>query len=255
VVVADRYHCSYWMVAAARRRGFHAVLRMHQRRRYDLRCGHRLGANDHRVFWYRPARPDWMSPSDYAQVPERLVVRELWVRVAEPGFRVRGLVIVTTLTDADAVPAEDVADLYRQRWQVELDTRAIKRTLGMEPLHCESPQMVRKEIWAHVLAYNLTRKVAAQAALGAEVTPRQISLASTQQALAAGWDRLSCGPSRERSGRVQKLLRGVASQMVGDRPNRCEPRAVKRRPHALALLQVPRAEAREQLLRGRGEAA
>jgi hypothetical protein len=105
VVVADRYHCSYWMVAAARRRGFHVVLRMHQRRRYDFRCGHRLGPNDHRVFWYRPARPDWMSPSDYAQVPELLVVRELWVRVAEPGFRVRGLVIVTTLTDADAVPA------------------------------------------------------------------------------------------------------------------------------------------------------
>ena len=132
VVVFDRYYCSYFMVALVLAQGLDVVVRLHQGRSCDFRRGQRLGPDDHLVVWQRPQRPTWMTAEVYQTIPETLTVREVRVRVAEPGFRVATLVVVTTLTDADDYDKEDLSDLYRERWQVELDIRALKVSLQME---------------------------------------------------------------------------------------------------------------------------
>jgi hypothetical protein len=253
VLLADRYYCSYWLVARAQARGVDVVFRMHPRRDYDFRRGQHLGAGDHVVVWHRPARPDWMDEQTYATIPETLTVRELQVRIATPGCRTRALVVVTTLTDATAYPKEDIADLYHQRWPVELDIRAIKQSLKMDHLRCRTPFMVEKEIWAHFLGYNLVRKVSAQAALTQGIHPRQVSFTATKQAVAALWSQATLAPTAaERVRQGQQLLQMLGVKKVGERPDRYEPRAVKRRPKKYARLMKPRAQARAELLTGTG---
>src|SRR5262249_52322921 len=115
VVVADRYYCSYWLVALLGALGVQVVFRLHQRRKYDFARGQRLGPDDHVVVWQRPERPEWMTPGDHAAVPERLVVRELRVRVTNPGYRTQSLVLATTLVEAEAFRNDDIGDLYNNR--------------------------------------------------------------------------------------------------------------------------------------------
>src|SRR5207247_9284331 len=142
---------------------------------------------------------------------------------------VRQLVVATTLLEASQYSAAEVGDLYHQRWHVELDIRAIKQTLKMDILSCKTPEMVRKEVWAHLLAYNLVRKVLAQAAWAGEVTPRQLSFAGAVQTLNAFRWLLSVAGGEEGGRLVRALLLAVATHRVGNRPDRVEPREVKRR--------------------------
>jgi hypothetical protein len=250
IVVADRYYCSYFLVALLQECGVDVVLRCHQRRRYDFRRGRRLGRYDHVVVWPRPARPTWMDEETYAQLPPTLTVREIRRRVQEPGCRVEELTLATTLRDADAFTADDLAELYHQRWQVELDIRSLKTTLGLSDLRCLTPVMVAKELWLHCLAYNLVRRVAAQAALLAERSPRSISFTASKQALLGAWEGLSfTEPAADYTQAALGLLRALAKEVVADRPGRCEPRAIKRRPKPHKLLREPRRAARARLLR------
>jgi putative transposase len=251
VVVFDRYYCSYFMVALALRHGLDLVVRLHQRRVCDFRRGRRLGPGDHVVEWRRPERPEWMAAAEYATMPKTLTVREVFIKVEQPGFRTEALVVVTTLTDADAYAKEEIGDLYRQRWQVELDIRALKVGLQMEYLRCMTPFMIDKEVWANVLSYNLLRKVAAQAATLHGRHPREISFTATKQAVEAAWSTLSTAAAAVQLAVGQHLLKELSKQRVGDRPDRCEPRAVKRRPKPQKWLTKPRAEARAELLKGR----
>jgi hypothetical protein len=256
VVVADRYYCSYFMVALLRAAGVDVVLRLHQRRRYDFRRGRRLGRYDHVVLWRRPARPAWMDEDTYAQVPATLEVREIRRRVQEPGGRVQELTLATTLCDADAYPADAIAELYHQRWQVELDIRSLKTTLGLSDLRCLTPFMVEKELWLNCLAYNLVRRVAAQAALRSEQSPRSISFKASKQALLGSWEGLSFTEAAAEATQVALgLLQALAKEHVGDRPGRYEPRAIKRRPKPHKLLREPRGAARARLLRSWGNLA
>jgi putative transposase len=251
VLLADRHYCSYWLVAMAQARGKQVVFRMHQRRQYDFRRGRRLGAADHAVTWVRPARPDWMDAATYATMPRSLTVRELRVAVTTPGYRAKELVIVTTLTDERVYAKEDIADLYYRRWHAELDIRAIKQALQLDQLRCRTPEMLEKEIWAHVLGYNLIRKVSCQAAQANGVHPRAVSFTATRQALEATWSSLSQAPRAARLRQGEQLLAALATEQVGDRPDRCEPRAVKRRPKEYDRLNKPRAAARANVLRGK----
>jgi hypothetical protein len=256
VVVADRYYCSYFMVALLRALGVDVGFRLHQRRRYDFRRGRRLGRYDHEVVWQRPPRPAWMDPETSAAVPKTLEVREIRRRVQEPGSRVQELTLATTLGAADAYPADEVVALFHQRWQVELDIRSLKTTLGWGDLRCLTPFMVEKELWMNCLAYNLVRKVAAQAALLSGQSPRAISFKASKQALLGAWDLLSFLEEEEACGRVALgLLKSLAKEKVGDRPGRCEPRAIKRRPKPHRLLKEPRAAAKARLLRNWGNLA
>jgi Transposase DDE domain len=251
VVLADCYYSSYWTIAGLRGQGLDYVGRQHHRRITDFRCGKRLGREDHRVEWRKPVKPAWMDQSTYAELPEQLTVRELRVRVGRRGFRTQVFVVVTTLLDAMLYSAHDLADLYSHRWHCELDLRSIKAALGMDVLRCRTPEMVRKELWMYVLAYNLIRTVMVRAALSKGVCPRQLSFKGALQAVNGFTPALILAEDAVVGALLDALLESVAAYRVGQRPNRVEPRAVKRRPKAHKLLRVPRLKARKRLESGR----
>ena len=248
VLVADRYYCSYWMIALALARKVHVVFRQHQLRHTDFRRGRRLGPDDHVVTWTKPQRPDWMDAETYAAVPDELTMREVRGVIATPGCRVRALVVVTTFTDAAEYPRQDILELYHARWHAEIDLRSIKTYLQMEILRCRTPAMVRKEIWAHLLAYNLVRQVMAQAARAHGVTPRQLSFTGALQTLSAYHTLLLAATAADLPGLIRQILTAIATHRVGNRPDRYEPRKIKRRPKGYPRLLRPRAEERAALL-------
>ena len=247
ILLADRYFGSYWEIALARQRGADMVCRLHQRRRADFRRGRHLGREDHGVAWAKPARPGWMDEATYQALPEALALREVRVRVRHPGFRTDVLVAVTTLLDASAFPRDDIAVLYRMRWCAELDLRSLKEVLQMGVLRGQSPGMVRKEVWAHLLAYNLLRGLMAQAAQAAGLLPVQLSFKGALQAVNAFAAVLWTAGPAELEVLCGRLREAVASHRVGDRPNRYEPRRRKRRPKPYPLLNEPRARAQARL--------
>ena len=251
VFVADRAYCSYWLIAALRARGVDVALRLHQSRHSDFATGRRRGDDDHVVTWARPARPAWMDKPTYHATPMALTIREVRFRVDRPGYRTREIVVATTLSD-DAHSREDVAELYHHRWRVELSIRDIKQTLGMDVLRGKTPEMLRREIWGHLLAYNLVRQVIAQAARVRNRSPRQVSMAGAKQMLEAFRSVLSLGEGAVWDRAVAALRHAVGGRRVGRRPGRCEPRAVKRRPKEYPLLTRPRATERAELLAGMG---
>lgn len=250
VLLGDRYYASYWLIALAQQLGIDVVFRQHQRRARDFRRGVHLGPEDHLLTWAKPKRPDWLAEATYQALPETLTVRELRVRVSIPGYRTKEVTVVTTLVDPGAYAKEEIAALYRVRWQVELDLRSIKTHMRMDILRCKTPAMVRKEIWAHFLAYNLTRRVLAAAAQERGVQPRHLSFLGGVQTLDAFRWLLVLAPAEARREYIRVLWVAVASHEVGDRPERCEPRAVKRRPKPLRYLNEPRAAARAKLQKG-----
>jgi len=199
------------------------------------------------VRWTKPAKPEWMDEATYARMPASIRVREVLVQVHQPGFRTESLVVVTTLTDAKQYTKDDVAELYHQRWLVELDIRAIKVTLGMDVLRCQSAAMVRREIWTCLLAYNLIRQTMLEAALQSGRSPRALSFTAALQKIAAAWAILSVCDDVLLASLIDVMLNDIAKNLVGNRPDRVEPRAIKRRPKPHKLLTEPRAEARAKL--------
>jgi hypothetical protein len=149
LMLADAFYCNYFLIAALQAAGVDVLFAQHGARITDFRRGERLGTRDHRVSWPKPkARPEWMSPQDYAALPEELSLREV---------KVGKKVLVTTLLCPRKLCKRELGKLFRQRWHVELDLRAIKTTLQMAELSCNTPQMNEKELWVHFLAYNLIR--------------------------------------------------------------------------------------------------
>jgi hypothetical protein len=250
ILLADRYYCSYFMVALLLAAGVDFVTRIHQLRRVDFRRGQRLGPGDHIVEWKRPQKPAWMDQQTYDQVPASIQVREIHVHVDQPGFRVESLVVVTTLRDAQAFPPKDIAELYGRRWLAELDIRAIKITLGMDVLRCKTPAMIHKEVWTCLLAYNLIRRAMLQSAETSGQSPRELSFAAALQGIAANWQVIVLSGDSIAANLVEAALTHMADHVVGYRPNRIEPRAIKRRPKPHDLLTQPRDQARAKLRAG-----
>lgn len=248
IVLADCYFGSYFMLAELVQRNVDSLVRMHQCRKFDFRRGRPLGFEDHIVTWTKPERPDWMDEETYARMPSELKVRELRFKVHQPGFRVDEVVLVTTMLDAEEYTKDELADLFLQRWNVELDLRSIKDVLKMDVLRCKSPEMVEKEVWMHLLAYNLIRGMMAKAAKLHDKQPRQLSFKGTLQTMTAFQDVLRWATPKARELFVQALLEAVSVHRVGNRPGRVEPRANKRRPKAQRFLMEPREEARKRLL-------
>jgi hypothetical protein len=251
IVVADRYYCSYFMIALLKQRGVDVAFRLHHKRHYDFRRGRRLGHDDHVVDWQRPQRPTWMDAATYALMPETITMREVRFSVEAKGCRSRSIIVSTTLLDDKQYSSEDIADLYHQRWHAEIDIRSIKQTLGMEMIHCKTPAMVRNSLWAHLLGYNLVRKVAAQAASEHGLAPRQISFAGTVQTLNAFRWMLITTTDESRPEAYRVLLIAIATHTVGNRPDRVEPRRLKRRYDRYRLLRMPRAKARKAAIKGK----
>jgi hypothetical protein len=249
IALADRLFCSYWVIADSQARGVDVVFRLHQTRKTDFRRGRRLGPDDHIVTWPKAQRPDWMSPAEYATMPKELKLREIRVRIKDPEKRTRVLVIVTTLLDATKYPASALGDLFRQRWHAELDIRSIKTTMGMEMLRTKTPDMVRKEVGMHLLAYNLIRGVMAEAARGRDIQPRELSFNGARQTVRAFEETCLYEPNQIAAD-FPLLLHLISQKRVGDRPDRYEPRAIKRRGKPYHLLTITRAEAKKRIERG-----
>ncbi|MGC2460771.1 MAG: IS4 family transposase [Steroidobacteraceae bacterium] len=236
VLLADALYCSYFLIATLQAAGVDVLFEQHGSRHTDFRRGRALGRRDHVVCWPKPTtRPAWMSREQYRAFPEQLSVREA---------KVDGQVLVTTMLNAPQVRKSELASLYARRWHVELDIRNIKTTLGMEVLRCLTPQMVQKELWVSLLAYNLIRLLMAQAAHNAGVHPRELSFKHTVQMWAA-WSTHAPHVLAQ----PNDFFRLIAQLSVGSRPGRIEPRARKRRPKSFPWLKVPRAAARRQIRR------
>ena len=250
IVLGDRCYCSYFMIALLKELDVDFVVRLHQARTADFRRGRRLGSGDHLVEWIRPARPEWMDRETYARMPASIELREILVYVNQPGFRSESLVVVTTLCDVETYASEEIAELYRGRWLAELDIRTIKITLDMDVLRCKTPAMVRREIWAHLLAYNMIRRNILQSAQASGLSPRELSFTAAMQAIAASWAVAVLADPNMFAILVDANLANLAGHRVGNRPNRVEPRAIKRRPKPHRLLTKPRAEARLELRAG-----
>lgn len=238
VILADRYFSGWCDIALSWRRGFDVVIRKNALRKTDFRVGKRLGKDDHLVSWKKSPRPEWMSLAEHAALPCELTLREVRVRVTRKGFRTRSLVVVTTLTDAETYPPEEIALLYRRRWQAELHLRSLKIVLQMDHLRCKTPERVRNEFWTHLLGYNLIRGVMASAALASGNSPWEISFKGTLQTLSQFLPILLSKISVEAW--FKTLLKSVATHVVGNRPDRFEPRLVKRRPKLYDYLNKPR---------------
>lgn len=236
VMLADAFYCNYFLIAAMQAAGVDVLFAQHGARITDFRRGERLGARDHRVRWPKPiVRPEWMSPEDYAALPDELNLREV---------KVGKKILVTTFLSPRRVSKAALGELFRQRWHVELDLRAIKTTLQMAELSCNTPQMNEKEMWVHFLAYNLIRLLMAQAATKAAVHPRTLSFKHTVQ-LWSEW--ITRGLCHRTSTSIDLLFTLIGQLRVGNRPGRIEPRARKRRPKPYPWLKIPRHQARQQI--------
>ena len=172
VMLADSYYCSFFLIAEMLERGVDVVFEQHGARKTDFRRGKRLGTRDHLVHWSKPAKPEWMDEETYNDYPDEIQVREV---------KVGKKILVTTFLSPRKVTKAELERLYWQRWNVELDLRNIKTTLGMDTLRCKTPQMCEKEFWVYLLTYNLIRLLMAEAALRAAVSPRQLSFKHTLQ--------------------------------------------------------------------------
>lgn len=240
VVLADRYFSGWFDLALIRLRGAYAMIRQHQRRSSDFRLGRRLGSYDHLVSWLKPPRPSWMSAAQYAALPAYLLVREVRVLVQQKGFRTQRLVVVTTLLDAADYEAEELAQLYRRRWQAELHLRSLKCVLQMDHLRCKTPHRVRNEFYMHLIMYNLLRRVVALAAFSAGKEPWRVSFKGALQTLARLLPLLETNITAEVW--CDALLAACSAHEVGNRLDRFEPRVKKRRPKPHKLMTMPRSE-------------
>jgi len=248
ILLGDSYYSSYQEVAALLKMGVDVVMRQHGGRPTDFRQGQKLGRDDHLVEWQRGRqRRSWMSLLEFSRLPHSILMRELLVQVDKKGFRTRQFVIVTSLLDPIKYPAWELANLYRARWHAELDIRTVKDLMQMDVLRCKTPEMVRKEIWAHALVYNLVRAVMAEAAYRRGVQPRELSFQGARQVIKGFRAELARAPSPRGARLRADALSAMANERVGDRPDRYEPRARKRREKMYPRLQEPRSLARKRL--------
>jgi Transposase DDE domain len=253
VMLADRLMCAWTEMVMLKQRGVDCVCRLTSHRQADFRRGQRLGQGDHIVKWPKPTKPRSIDRETYDALPEFLMIRECRVRVDQPGFRIQTLVIATTLLDAREFTKDDLVQLYRARWHAELDLRSLKQTLQMDVLRCKTPELVRKELWTHILTYNLIRTIMAQAASKHGIEPRSISFKGTVQTLEAFQPVIALQGQQDATrldDLYQHLLDAVANHRVADRPDRFEPRRRKRRPKPYDRLMKPRHEAKREMLNG-----
>jgi hypothetical protein len=240
ILLGDAFYPTYFLLCELVQRGVDGVFEQHgaRKRSTDFSTGKWLGTRDHLIVLNKPKKkPDWMSQEQFDQAPATLTVRE---------FKAGGKIMVTTFLDPKEAQKNELKVLYRRRWNVELDLRNIKTTLGMEQLRCKTPEMAIKELWVYLLAYNMIRLLMAQAALLADQIPRQLSFKHTVQVWLS-W--------RQRSGAtpdgvcIHALLILIAEPRVGLRPGRVEPRALKRRAKPFPLMTKPRKEAQADVLK------
>ena len=248
VVVGDRVFGTWGYLSLVLQQNLHAVARAHQRLKlhFDSRTRwhergtycrlYTLDRDDQIIEWFKPAyRPRWMSEKVYESLPPVTIVRAIRYTVNRKGFRTRQVTLLTTLTNHEKYPKEEIIELYGRRWEIETNFRDLKHTMGMKTLRCKTVDGVLKEMYTYAIAYNLVRMRCLEGARSQGVDPRRISFIN-----ALRWLRRAMTP-RCKAGPPPPLL------LNPYRPNRLEPRLTKRRPAQLSYLTVPRNEARKRL--------
>lgn len=240
IMLGDALYGSYFLLAECQARNVDVLFEQNGSRRLstDFRTGKKLGRKDHLITLKKPHKcPNWMDSSEYEAAPKSLTIRELYV-----GHKI----LITTLVDPNDYCGEELQALYKSRWHVELDIRDIKTTLGMEVLSCKTPEMAEKEMWVYFLSYNMIRIVMAESALLADVLPRQLSFKHTLQIWRVFQQQ---SVSLNDVEKVDLILKLVGQKIVGKRPDRVEPRAVKRRPKPFSLLMKYRHQCQAEILK------
>lgn len=243
-LVADCFYCSYWLIAACQAKGVNIVMKNHHKRDDDPIGAQRINKHERTIVWLRPQRASWMSQEEYEDMPEQLEIRLVDIVIDQPGFRSKQFTVATTIIDRKVYSREWIASVYRSRWLVELDIRAIKCSLGMDIVRAKTPAMLKTEIWSCLLAYNLARLKMLQSAAAKGKMPRSLSFTTTLQMLACNWLLAAVVKSNEL---IELGIAMPASETVGNRLDRIQPRANKRRPKVLALLNKPRRQAIAEL--------
>jgi putative transposase len=244
ILLADRYYATFGNIYQAIKGGYHVVMRSHHKRKIDFRCGFKQGGYDQIIAYRKPARrPVWMSKQEYRECDPFILVRHVSYEVKRKGFRVRRIILATTMLHADQDSVEELAELYCKRWQVELDIRSLKTHMQMEHLRCKSPSMVRKEIYAHMIAYNLIRDLIVHTSIIYETSPKSLSHKGAVQALNAFAEKLNADTDHIEALEAA-LYESIMEHPIGDRKPRVHPREIKRRPKPYKLMQKPRHAAR-----------
>jgi len=246
VLVADRYYPTYFTVAELQRSGVDIVSISHVSRETNFNEGEVLGPSDHIVEWQRPK---WhsdrgMHQDEYDAAPATVKVREFTIEIDGRDGGKEQAIVVTTITDP-TIPQKEIAALYWARWNCELDIRSIKHSLKMDVLRCKTPEMVQKEIWCHVLAWNLLRGTMVESAKRNEVLPRQLSVKGAMQAV----ESFTPAMMAITGGDVlyDAMLTTVSAHRVGNRPGRLEPRLKKSKPGWRHYLTKPRHQMHRRL--------
>jgi len=237
VMLADRYFCSFFMLAILKSRGIDVCMRLHQRRKVDYSKVKWLGNNDYIDTWHRPQKAKWMSQELYDSIPEQMEIRIVAFN-ATTDNQSEPLNVVTTFLDPDDVPAYAIGQLYDCRWYAEIDLFSIKQSLNLDHMRCKSPDMILREIWTTLLAYNMVRLVCAQAAFVHGKLARQMSFTIACNTLLSQWLMPPDESIRQTLGKHN--LFQIACNEVGNRPGRIEPRVIKRRPKSYSLMTKPR---------------
>jgi hypothetical protein len=237
IVLGDCYYASFFLIATLIQLGVDAVFPIHNARKYDFRKGKRLEKKDHIVEWQKPVRPKWMTHEEYITFPKKISIREVEIQDERKGFRSKSRIIVSTFLEQNCISKNDFKNIYDYRWSIEVDLRSIKDTMRMGILRGKTPLMVRKEIWAHILAYNLIRKIMSQSAYIYNKNPRELSFKLALQIVEAFRQTKLISENNEL---YLSLLKAIAYKKVSNRFGRREPRRLKRRPKNCPLLLKPR---------------
>uniref|UniRef100_UPI0012FEF294 IS4 family transposase n=1 Tax=Psychromonas sp. Urea-02u-13 TaxID=2058326 RepID=UPI0012FEF294 len=237
LIIGDAIYSSYWLLSHLQSEGINGIFGQNggRAKKADFRTGKKIGKYDHIVTYKRPQRPQWMSVEQYESIPKNISVREI---------KVRHKILVSTLCNDDLHSKAELAELYKSRWNIEVDFRNLKVTMGMSELSCKSPDMCQKEIWIYLLANNLIRILMAQTAKKFNLNIRSISFKNALQI----WNSVSA-KFINFAENIKKFFFIIAGHQVGKRAGRIEPRARKRRASAYSLLMVPRHEARANILK------
>jgi Transposase DDE domain len=248
ILLGDRAFCAYADIVSLKNLNCDAVFRKHQSRNTTTRKGKIVGACDKFVTWYKPKRcPQGLSKDEFYALPQTVTVREIYYYIVIPGFRTQQVSLITTLLETTTYSTLKIVQLYGKRWDVELDLRHLKTTLGMDVLRCKTPSMVRKEIYVYLLAYNLLRSLMLSAGTTYCTPPLRLSLQGTRNHLNNFIPEFLAASSQQRCQLYRTLLKIIAHKAVPDRPARSEARVKKRRPKAYPLMTKPRHELRNQL--------
>jgi hypothetical protein len=237
-LVADSYHCTYWLLAMCLKLGVHVVMKNHHKRDDEPIGAKRYSETERTAVWTRPQRASWMSKKEYRKVPGFIEIRLSDIKVDDAHSRCKGYTVATTLLDREVYPGAWLGSIYQGRWMVEPDIESIKCVMGLEHLRGQSPEALEREIWTGMLTYNLVRLKMLQSGYAAGREIRSMSFTETYQLLSTNW--LLCGCVGVKDSVAVASQRQGTCAIIGNRPGRSEPRENKRRPKVLKLMTLPR---------------